>query len=307
MRIAVVGAGGVGGFLGARLRAADQDVAVLARGAHLAAIRKDGLRLQSPLGDLTAQPTTASDDPAAIGPVDVVLFAVKLYDVAEAAAAITPLLGPQTAVITLQNGIDAPASVAAAVGPGHVLGGVAQIAAVVAEPGLIRHGGPFARFAFGELDGRRTERVARLAQAFQAAGIDHEVPADIQRAIWTKMVFLSSFSGMTALVRLPIGPIREDPEARSMLARAIEEAVAVAVAEGIGFDASEPARLLETIDGLPTTMRSSLLEDLERGRRLELPWLSGAIVRLGREHGVPTPTHETIQTALKLHEHGRSG
>ena len=305
MRIAVVGAGGVGGYLAARLRAAGQEVLVLARGAHLAAIRKDGLRLESPLGDLTVQPTAAADDPAELGPVDAVLFAVKLYDVPHAAAALAPLLGPETAVVTLQNGIDAPQTVAAATGPGHVVGGVAQIAAVVAEPGLVRHGGTMAKFAFGELDGHRSARVGRLADAFSSAGIEHEVPENIHRAIWTKMVVLSSFSGMTGLMRLPIGPIREDPETRAMLARAIEEAVAVAVAEGIGFENGQAARMLGMVDALPGTMRSSLLEDLERGRRLELPWLSGAIVRLGRQHGVGTPIHETICTALKLHEHGR--
>lgn len=304
MRIAVVGAGGVGGYLAARLRAADQEVAVVARGAHLAAIRDRGLRLQSPLGDLIVQPAIATADPAEIGPVDAVLFAVKLYDVPDAAAALEPLLGPETAVVTLQNGVDAPQTVANATGPGHVVGGVAQIAAVVAEPGLVRHGGTLARFAFGELDGRRSQRVERLAEAFATAGIDHEVPDDIYRGIWTKMVFLSSFSGMTALVRLPIGPIREDPDTRAMLATAIEEAVTVAVAEGIGFGEDQAARVLEAVDALPGTMRSSLLEDLERGRRLELPWLSGAIVRLGHKNGVPTPTHATIQTALKLHERG---
>lgn len=306
MRIAIMGAGGVGGYVGARLAESGRDVTFVARGAHLRAMQDHGLRLESPLGDATLRPVRASDDPGAVGPVDLVLLAVKLYDVETAALACRPLLGARTGVVTFQNGVDAPEIVAGALGREHVVGGVAQIRAMVAEPGLIRHVGITPRYIFGELDGRSSERVEALAGALRAAGVEHEVSADIQADLWRKMIFLASLSGMTSLVRLPIGPIREDPETRAMLRACVDEAFAVARAKGVALPADAPERIMAGVGGLQADNTSSMFDDLAAGRRLELPWLSGAIARMGRELDVPTPTHAFITTALKLHAGGRA-
>ncbi len=305
MRIAIMGAGGVGGYVGARLAESGREVTFIARGAHLRAMQERGLRLESPLGDATIRPVRASDDPGTVGPVDLVLLAVKLYDVQPAAEACRPLLGPETGVVTFQNGVDAPEIVAEALGPQHVIGGVAQIRAVVAEPGVIRHLGITPRYIFGELDGRVSERIEALAGAMRDAGVEHEVSGDIQAELWRKMIFLATLSGMTTLLRLPIGPIREDPETRAMLRACADEAFAVARARGVALPADAPERVMAFMDGLPASNTSSMFDDLAAGRRLELPWLSGAIVRMGRELDVPTPTHAFITTALKLHADGR--
>jgi 2-dehydropantoate 2-reductase len=304
MRIAIMGSGGVGGYLGARLAASGQDVTFLARGAHLATVREQGLALRSALGDVLIRPAQASNDPAAVGPVDLVIFAVKLYDTEVAAAATRPLMGPRTGVLTLQNGVDSAETLARVLGPAHVIGGVAHIAAVIAEPGVIRHTGTMANFVLGELNRERTERVEALAEALQAAEVEHRISGEIERDIWDKMVFLATFAGLTALMRLPIGPIREDAETRAMLRAGLDEAYAVARAKGIGLPDDFVERTLARCDALPYEMKSSMLQDLERGRRLELPWLSGTIARLGQEFGVPTPTHSLITTALKLHANG---
>ena len=305
MRIAVMGSGGVGGYLGGRLATGGEDVIFIARGAHLAAIRGHGLRIGSALGDARVQPAQASDDPARVGPVDLVIFAVKLYDTEAAAIATRPLVGPATGVVTFQNGVDSVDVLARILGREHVVGGVAQIASVVAEPGVIRHTGTMARFAFGELDGRASARVEALAAALSAAAVDHAVSDAVQRDIWAKMVFLATFAGLTALMRLPIGPIRTDPETRALYEAGVAEALAVARARGITLAEDFVAATLARTDQLPAAMKSSMLEDLERGRRLELAWLSGAIVRMGKELGVPTPVHGFITTGLKLHASGR--
>jgi 2-dehydropantoate 2-reductase len=197
--------------------------------------------------------------------------------------------------------VDSTGVLARVLGPDHVIGGVAHIAAVIAEPGVIGHTGTMASFTVGELDGARSERVAALAAALQAAGVEHRVSADIQRDIWDKMAFLAPFAGLTALIRLPIGRVREDAETRAMLRDGLGEALAVARARNVALPDDFVERTLARCDRLPYEMKSSMLQDLERGRRLELPWLSGALVRLGRELGVPTPTHAFITTALKLH------
>jgi 2-dehydropantoate 2-reductase len=305
LRIAIMGSGGVGGYVGGRLAAAGQDVTFIARGAHLAAIRERGLALRSALGDVLIRPAQVSDDPAAIGPVDLVIFAVKLYDSEAAAEATKPLLGPGTGVVTFQNGVDSTGVLASVVGPDHVIGGVAQIAAVIAEPGVIRHTGTMATFAFGELDDASSGRVATLSTAMRSAGVDHRISEKIERDIWDKMAFLATFAGLTALLRLPIGPIREDAGTRAMLHDGLAEAFAVARAKRIALPDDFVEGTLEGCDRLPYEMRSSMLQDLERGRRLELPWLSGALVRLGQELGVATPTHAFITAALKLHAAGR--
>jgi 2-dehydropantoate 2-reductase len=305
MRIAIMGSGGVGGYVGGRLAASGQDTTFIARGAHLAALRSQGLRIESARGEVTVRPAQATDDPATIGPVDLVIFAVKLYDTEQAAAATRPLIGPATGVVTLQNGVDSVGVLSAVLGREHVIGGSAHIAAVIAAPGVIRHTGTMARFLFGELDGARSERVAALSAALEAAGVDHQVSADIERDIWSKMVFLATFAGLTALIRLPIGRVRADPDTRALYQDGLAEALAVARARGIALPEDLVAQILARTDQLPFEMKSSLLEDLERGKRLELGWLSGAIVRMGEEQGVPTPVHAFITTALKLHADGR--
>ena len=304
MRIAVMGSGGVGGYVGGRLAASGHEVAFVARGAHLAAIRERGLALRSALGNVLIRPAPASDDPGAIGPIDLVIFAVKLYDTEAAAAVARPLIGPQTGVVTLQNGVDSTDLLARVLGPDHVIGGVAHIAAVIGKPGMILHTGTMANFVFGELDGAGSKRVGALSSALQAAGVDHQISANIRRDIWDKMAFLSIFAGLTALIRRPIGPMRGDAETRAMLRDGLAEACAVARARGVSLPDDFVERTLARCDRLPYEMKSSMLQDLERGRRLELPWLSGAIVRLGRELGVPTPTHAFITTALKLYADG---
>jgi 2-dehydropantoate 2-reductase len=305
LRIAIMGSGGVGAYVGGRLAAAGHDVTFIARGAHLMAIRESGLVVRSARGDVIVRPAQATADPARIGPVDLVIFAVKLYDTEPAAAAMGPLLEPHTGVVTFQNGVDAPEVLARVLGAGHVLGGVAKIAAVLAEPGVVHHTGTMASFVVGELDNTRSKRVAALAGALEAAGVDHEVSADIWRDIWDKMAFLATFAGVTTLMRRPIGPIREDPPTCAMLHAGLEEAYAVARARGVGLADDFVEATLAHCDRLPFEMKSSMLQDLERGRRLELPWLSGTVARLGRELGVPTPTHSFIAASLKLHADGR--
>ena len=306
MRVAIVGAGGVGGYLGARLAESGQDVTFIARGAHLAAMLDHGLRLESPLGDALIKPVAATDDPGTIGPVDLVLFAVKLYDTEAAAEACRPLLGPETGVVTFQNGVDSVAVLSRVLGEKHVIGGVAKIASVIARPGTIRHTGTMAQFVFGELDGRRSARIEALADALANAGVDHAMSEAIEVEIWRKMVFLASFAGITALIRLPIGPIRADPHTRSMYQDAVAEAAGAARASGVELPDDVVEQNLAHLDRLPYEMKSSMLEDLERGRQLELPWLSGAIARMGSQLGVPTPVHAFITTALKLHADGRA-
>lgn len=305
MRIAVMAAGGVGGYFGARLAAAGANVAFVARGAHLDAIRGHGLRVESQLGNLHLRQVSAADRPEAIGAVDIVLFAVKLWDTEAAAQACRSLIGPETGVICLQNGIDGPEILTIGLGRPHVIGGTAHIATVIGEPGVIRHTGTMARLTFGEFDRRTSSRGEAFHALCKAAGIDAVLSPDINRAIWDKFVFLATFSGMTALTRLPKAPILADPETRAMFHAALAEVVAVARVKGIDMPADHADALLRFGDGLPAEMKSSLLHDLERGNRLEVPWLSGAVARIGGECGVPTPVHRFIATALKLHAEGK--
>lgn len=304
MRIAVMGAGAVGGYFGARLRAAGADVAFLARGRHLAAIRSDGLRIDSATGNLHLRNVTVSDDPAALGPADIVLFAVKLWDTETAAAALAPLIGPETAVITLQNGVTSAQTLIGAVGAPHVAGGVAHIAAQVVGPGLIRHTGNLARLSFGELNGKRSERMSRFHTLASAAGFDAIYSPDILSMIWEKFTFLAPFSGVTALTRQPVGVIRAVPETRALFLDAVAEVAELARRHAVNLGPDIVERIATLIDSLVPEMKSSMLNDLERGGRLELPWLSGAVDRLGHELGVPTPVHRAITAALAPYVNG---
>ncbi len=304
MRIAVFGTGGVGGYFGARLAAAGEDVRFIARGRHLDAIRGQGLHVRSALGDVAIRPRQATDDPAAVGPVDLVLVTVKLYDTEATVAASRPLVGPATTLLSLQNGVEAVDTLRRTFGRERVLGGCTYILATIAEPGVIAHTGTMARLVFGELDGRASERTEALCAACDRAGIDATVSDDIVGAIWTKFTFLAAVSGITALTRLPLGPIRSDSEARALVRAAIDEAVAVARARGIILADDTADRHMATISGLPAEMGSSMLYDLSHRRRLELAWLSGAVVRMGQELSVPTPVHRTVFAALHPYAEG---
>jgi 2-dehydropantoate 2-reductase len=304
MRIAFVGAGGVGGYFGARLQAAGTNVSFVARGAHLDAMRTRGLRLMSPKGDLHLPQLHATDDPSQIGPVNVVFLTVKMYDLEAATASITPLLGPETVVITLQNGVEAVDIVASRVGRDRVAGGVAYIASVIAEPGVIKHTS-LDSLIFGELDGRRSARLAALEAACLKAGFGARVSDRIDVDLWSKFSRLSVFSGMTAVTRSTIGVLRDDPELRTMLVAACEETISVGRARGVPLPPTLMDEILEMVRTLPHDAKASMLEDLERGRRLELPWLSGGVVRLGAAAGVATPIHRFIATVLRPHVNGR--
>jgi 2-dehydropantoate 2-reductase len=305
MKIVVIGAGGVGGYFGGRLAASGEDVHFVARGAHLDALRTKGLRIQSPKGDADVPRVNATSDAATIGHADVVLFTVKMYDVDAAAAMLPPLIGPDTVVITLQNGVEAVDMVARQVPRAHVAGGVAYVAAVISEPGTIRHTA-LDTLIFGELDGRRSRRMERFAESCLRAGFQARVSDRIDVDLWGKFARLSVFSGMTAVTRSPLGVIREDPDLTAMMKAALQESLQVARASGVALPDQYMKEIMTMVGDMPANSKSSMLEDLERGKRLELPWLNGAMVRLGREAGVPTPTHQFIAAVLKPFVKGAS-
>jgi 2-dehydropantoate 2-reductase len=303
-RIAVIGAGGVGGSFGAALAKAGSDVTFVARGAHLQAMRTRGLKVLGPRGDVHLEPTQATDDPASIGPADYVMFCVKLWDVESAGAAIRPLIGPDTAVIPLQNGIDASERLIPILGKAAVMGGVAQISATIAEPGVIRQTGTFMRLLFGELDGRPSARGAAFHALCQEAGFDSTNTNEILVALWEKFVLLATNSAVVSLIRLPFGQLR-DPEVFALFEKGVAEATAVGRARGVRLPADLEARVLQTTRNLPAEMMPSMAVDLLRGNRLELPWLAGKVVALGRELGVPTPTFDVMSAALKPYANGK--
>ena len=304
MRIAIVGSGGVGGYFGGRLAAAGTDVTFLARGAHLDAMRAHGLRINSPKGNLHLPSVKAESDPAAVGPVDVVFFAVKLYDTEGALSLLPPLVGPRTVVVGFQNGVETVGTLTRAVGAPHTAGGVSYVSAVIAEPGVIRHTA-MDHLIFGMPDGSPSPPLESLLEACRPAGFQVTLSRDITVDIWTKFVRISVFSAMTAVTRSPIGVIVNDPELLEMLKAAARETLAVAHARGVRVAGTIDEDVAVAYKALPPQAKASMLEDLERGRRIELPWLSGAVVRLGREVGVPTPIHSFISTVLKPYVNGR--
>ncbi|MGE4053853.1 MAG: ketopantoate reductase family protein [Vicinamibacterales bacterium] len=304
MRIAIVGSGGVGGYFGGRLAAGGDEVFFVARGPHLAALRERGLRLLSAAGDLHLPRVMATDDTRSIGPVDVVFFTVKLYDTTSAIEMLPPLVGPGTVVVPFQNGVDAVDSLTAAIGPRHVAGGTTYIVASIAEPGVIRHTA-LGRLIFGPLQPGQLPVLEKLNERCRAAGIDATLSQEVLSEIWMKFARLTVFSGMTSLTRCPIGAVVSDPDLWSMFQRAVHESVAVARGRGVTLPQSMEDDVLKAVAAMPPESKSSMLGDLERGKPLELPWLSGAIVRIGREVGVPTPTHDFIAAALKPHVNGR--
>lgn len=305
MRITIMGSGGVGGYFGGRLAQAGHDVTFIARGVQLQALRTSGLRLQSPLGDLHLPRVQASDDPAAAGSADLVLFGVKLWDTDAAAQALRPLLGEDTAVVSFQNGVVKDDILRAQLGARHVAGGVAYIAATIAEPGVIHHHGAMQRLVFGEFDGSASARLQAFAAACAEAGINHELSPQIRQAQWEKFVFLVGLSATTTLARLPIGPIRSHPRSHAFLHDVMDEVVQVARAEGVALPPEYAENRLAFIEGLPATTTSSMHKDLDRGSRLELPWLSGDVVERGRRLGLPTPCNRAVVDMLTLHADGR--
>jgi 2-dehydropantoate 2-reductase len=305
MRIAAVAAGGVGGYYGARLAAAGHDVHFLARGAHLAAIRGDGLKIESPLGDLHLPKVNATDDPGEIGPVDVVLFAVKLWDTEKAAELARPLVGPDTRVITLQNGVDSVERIAPILGAAHVVGGVTYIATVIGAPGVIRHTSKFAQMRVGRMDRAADAPLEAFAAAAKEAGIDITVSDDIDRDRWHKFIMLVAMSGMTAATRGPWGPVMRDPDTRALFRQLMQEVLRVGQAKGVALADDFIDDRMRFADAAPPAMKASMLHDLEAGNRLELDWLAGKVVALGRELGVPTPGNAAIYAVLKPHRMGR--
>ncbi len=305
MRVAAMAAGAVGGYFGGRLAAAGHDVHLIARRANLEALRANGLKIESVLGDVHVRTIHATDDPGSVGPVDVVLFAVKLWDTEKAAEMARPLVGPDTRIITLQNGVDSYERIAPVLGADRVVAGTAYIAAVLGGPGVVHHTSKFAIMRCGRIDGRPDARLAAFAEAAKAAGIDIQPQDDMNRERWQKFIFLSSMAGINCMTRLEIGKVLADPETRAFYRRLMEECLAVAQKSGARVPDTWVDDRMSFSDNAPPGMKASMLHDLEAGNRLELDWLTGKVVTLGRELGVPTPASEAVYTAVKLHRMGR--
>jgi len=302
MRIAMMGAGGVGGYFGGRMAASGCDVTFIARGRHLEAIRKQGLRIDSrDIGDAIIDPADATDNPADVGVMDCVIVAVKLWDTEEVGRAILPMVGPETTVLSLQNGVECDQTLARVVGTGHLIGGVAFIASSIREPGVIKHIGTMQRVVVGERAGGSSSRVEALYEVMLHAGITAEVSDDIERTIWEKFVFLVGLSATTTMLRTTLGPVRKNPDSRAFLLNIMREAVAVGRAKGIDLADDYAEDRLAFAAGLPVDMTSSMHHDLEAGNRLEVAWLSGAVARFGHELGVATPVNQSVWAVLKTH------
>ena len=298
MRIAVFGAGGVGGYFGGRLAQAGQEVIFIARGVHLEAMRRRGLRVDSLKGDFILPSVQATDDPAQVGEVEAVLVAVKAWQVPQAARAMPPLVGERTCVLPLENGVEAPEQLAEALGTPRVLGGLCHISAYIAAPGHIKHVGIEPHVALGELDGRRSERAEQLRLTFEQAGVWAEVPADIQAAMWEKFLFIAAISGVGAVTRAPAGVMRQVPGIRSLLEAAMQEIYALARARGVKLADDIVARTLAFVDGLPPGVTASMQRDILEGRPSELASQNGAVVRMGAQAGAPTSVNAYLYHSL---------
>lgn len=300
MKIAMMGSGGVGGYFGARLAQGGADVIFIARGEHFAAMKQNGLTIKSPeLGDTHIQPVQVLEDPKQIGTVDVVIIAVKIWSTLEIAKTVEPMVGPETTILSLQNGVEADDILIDFFGKERIIGGVAFIATSISKPGVIDHLGTMQRIVLGELGGGSSERVEDLRAAFERGGIVAESSEDIRRDIWAKFIFLVGLSGATTLARTTIGPIREDPIMRRFLYDLIAEATLVARAYGINLPENYADERLEFVDSLPFDMTSSMHHDLKRGSPLEVGWLSGGVARFGDDHGIDTPVNRTVDAALR--------
>jgi 2-dehydropantoate 2-reductase len=305
MRILMLGAGGVGGYFGAKLARAGEDVTFLARGKHLAAIRTHGLRVRSAIEGESVVKVTAVDDLAGVAPVDVAFLSVKANDTEAVLERARPAMGPDTAVVSLQNGVQSAAIIERILGAGHAVGGAAYIFAVIDEPGVIAHR-LLGRIAFGELDGRRTPRAERVLGALTAAGIPVELSPDIRRVMWEKYLLICGQAGMTALARTPSSGLRAHEPTWTMYRALVEEVAAVGRAEGVALGPDAVANVMKAAELLAGTSYSSLHHDLVHGKPLELEALHGHLVRLGRRHGVPTPMAFAVYAALLPHAQGSS-
>ena len=302
MRIAAMAAGAVGGYFGARLAAAGHDVFFIARGAHREAIAKSGLTIKSVLGDLHLPKPNVTDDPAKVGPVDIVLFAVKLWDTEKAAEQARPLVSENTRVITLQNGVDSVERIAPILGIEQTIGGVAHISTTITAPGVIKHVSQLAMTRFGRADKRPDDKLNAFVDAGKAAKLDIALSSDIERELWQKFIFLTAMAGSTASLRSPIGPIVADPELRGFFRTLMEEPFAVGKAKGVALDSSFlDERISFVVNKIEPGTKASMARDLERGNRLELDWLNGKVRALGRTLGIPTPANDAVYTVLKLH------
>ena len=299
MKIAVMGAGAIGGYFGGRLAQAGFDVSFIARGVHLAAIRENGLKVLSPLGDFIIHPATVTDDPAKVGTVDVILFMVKNYDTLQAAEQIRPLVGSNTVIIHFQNGVDARVLLSNVLGDEHVLSGVAFIPASITEPGVIKHSAKLAKLVFGEFDKQITPRALAFLEALEKAGVAGEISSDISRVLWSKLMFLTSMSAINCITRQPASLIQSDEETIALYMDAMREVSAVAAAHGVDLGEETIANNMALAQSFPPSNKTSMFQDLEAGRRLEIEYLSGAVVRLGREKGIETPIHRTVWVAIK--------
>jgi 2-dehydropantoate 2-reductase len=305
MRIAVMAAGAVGGYFGARLAAAGHDVTFIARGAHRDAIRREGLKIESTLGDLHLKDVNVTDDPTQAGPADVVLFAVKLWDTETAGEQTRALVGSHTRVITLQNGVDSVERLAPLLGDKATIGGATYVVTTIARPAVIRHTGTIAKVHCGRLDGRPDAVLAGYVEQMKAADIDITLTERMRVDLWKKFVLLSGTSGITASTRQPMGVIREDEDMRALFYNLMHETMAVGRASGVTFPPDFPAELDRLVAGFPPIMKASMANDLEAGNRLELDWLAGKVVALGRKYGVPTPAQEAVYAILKPYRMGR--
>jgi 2-dehydropantoate 2-reductase len=304
MRIAVIGAGGIGAIYGASLAKAGADVIFVARGAHLAAMREHGLKIEGDRGEMHVSPAQATDDPSSIGPVDVVLFCVKLWDVESAGAAIRPIVGPKTAVIPLQNGVDAHERLIPVLGREAVMGGTAFVTGSIIAPGVVRQTGAYQRMTFGELDGTISPRGKRLAELCAAAGFEGILSPDVLVPLWDKFTMLVPLANVNALTRAPLGKYRADPDSWSLVEGSVHETVAVGRAEGVNLAPDAADKAIALIRSMPDHHMTSMGNDLLRGNRLELPWFAGKVVELGRKHGVATPVNSLVYAALKLYANG---
>ena len=298
MKILIMGTGGVGGYYGGLLAQQGNEVTFIARGAHLYAIRHEGLRVKSIHGDFKVFPANATEDPAKVEPVDLVLFCVKTYNTDEAAEAIRPVIGPQTAVLSLQNGVDAMERIGRVVGMEHVIGGATWLSSAVEEPGAIKQISQFRRIVFGELEGGRSERLQSIFETLNSTGVTVEVSEDIQKILWTKFVFISAVSALGSLTRLPMGDYRSVPETRSLLSGIMQEVEALARAQGIPLDPDVVQKSLEFMDHAAPHIKPSMQLDVESGRRTELESMVGVIGRKGRQLGVPTPVADFLYSSL---------
>ena len=303
MRIGIMGSGGLGGYFGARLAQGGADVHFIARGKHLQAMRDQGLRIEGPT-PLHLRQVNATDDPREVGVVDVVMLGVKLWDTDHAIAQMRPMVGPDTAIISFQNGVLKDQYLRAAFNPRQIMGGVGYVATTIDRPGVIRQTGPMQRLIFGEFDGSRSARGEALLASCLAGGIAAELSSHILREIWQKYVFLVGLSGTTTTMRTTIGPIRSNPQTRAFLSDVMQEVISVGQAQGVELPQDYLAAAMQRADTVAEDMTSSMHHDLERGNPLEVRWLSGGVVELGREKGIATPLNRAIADILALHEQG---